>query len=772
MMRLSAFSFHEERKVNNEKDLSKTGLNRRSFLKASGLAVAGAALDPGLESQAALAHMNRDRARTDSSSSTRALDSVNVLQGTDSTRVFSRGNTLPIATLPFGMAHWTIQSRSNTPWMFQPGDRRIQGFRCTHQLSPWLSDYGQAVFLPFSGDPGADAESRSCSWRPEKARLHPYSFQTSLSRYEADVELVPTERCAIVTASVSSDAPPGFLIESSGEGSSFQLDAPARSIRFQSTAHEGGVPQNFATYYVVQFAGPWSHVDTHQTPEGQIAMARFKTGEPVVARIATSFISFEQAERNLDRELGTKSIDTLRTEAVESWDRYFRRIEVEGGSERERTIFYSCLYRALLFPRIWHEPDADGKPIHRSPYNGKTVAGVMYADHGYWDVYRAWYPLMSIVYPEKLSEILQAWVNAYNEGGWLPKFPAPGYRACMTGSLIDAAFGDAAAKAIRGFDLAAAYDGLKKHATQPGSPDHGYGRRGIESYLRLGYVSVDDVEQSVAETVDGAYGDFCIAQVAKALGRDSEAAMFLERSRNWRNLFDAKTGFLRGKHENGAWLEPFNAIRWGSPYVEGSAWQHRWDVPHDIPGLIDALGGNARAIAVLDEMLALPPIFDVGVYGQEIHEMSEMAAVDFGQYAQSNQPAHHLLYIYAAAGRPDRTQYWVRRVMAELYTEDTFPGDEDTGSMAAWFLLSAMGFYPLCPGKAEYVPGSPLFDRITLHLPDNKETVIEARGQSVSAIYVSQLLVDGKIHSLTSIAHDDIARGSHLTFSMQNKSTI
>lgn len=744
-------------------------LDRRMFLKSSGLAVAAAVMDAKGESSPSANSTSAIPGSNEISDAREPIDLVNVLQGTASTRVFSRGNTLPIAALPFGMAHWTLQSDSGTAWMFQPGDRRIQGFRCTHQLSPWLSDYGQAVFLPIGGEPYPDPQARSSSWRPEKAALRPYSFRLSLARYQAEVEIIPTERCALLTAYFSSGSPPGFLIDVPGNADPIQLDQSSRTVRFVSTINEGGVPENFATYYVVRLAKPWDSADSRHTPQSRITTVRYKTGASLEARIATSFISFEQAERTLDLELGPKSAEQARAEAAARWREYFNRIRVEGGDPLQRAVFYSCLYRALLFPRTWHELDTDGKPYHFSPYTGRVAPGVMYADHGFWDVYRAWYPFMSIVFPEKLAEILQAWVNAYTEGKWLPQFPAPGYRACMTGSLIDAVFGDAAAKSIHGFDLATAYEGLKKHATQSGDPDRGYGRRGVRDYLRLGYVPVDHVQQSVAETTDAAYGDFCIAQVAKAVGKNEDAAMFLRRSRNWRNLFDPKTGFLRGKYANGAWLEPFDQFAWGSPYVEGSAWQHRWDVPHDIPGLIGALGGNERAIATLDRMLTLPPIFHVGVYGQEIHEMSEMAAVDFGQYAQSNQPVHHLLYIFAAASRPDRTQYWVRRVMAGLYSSEVFPGDEDTGSMSAWFLLSALGFYPLCPGKAEYIAGSPLFDRVIVDLADGKQLLIEARSQSPSAVYVSTLLINGKQHPACAISHNEIMRGAHLTFSMQSK---
>jgi predicted alpha-1,2-mannosidase len=753
-------------------ETDRISLNRRAFLRNSGLAIAAATLEAKGESAALARSEGASQMRVAAPEAEDPLDLVNVLLGTDSTPVFSRGNTLPIAAVPFGMAHWTIQSDSNTPWMFQPGERRLQGFRCTHQLSPWLSDYGQAIFLPVCGNPDPDPDSRSCSWLPEKARLRPYSFAMSLPRYQADVEMIPTERCALLTARFRGSSPPALLVEVPGTNEPVEFDSVNHTLRFMSKVNEGGVPDNFATYYVVRLESAWNTTDLRHLPTSRIATVRCETGESLTARIATSFISFEQAERNLGRELAAKSADQLRSEAETAWREYFNRIEVQGGDLAQRRIFYSCLYRALLFPRMWHEPDGEGKLYHFSPYNGRVTPGVMYADHGYWDTYRAWYPFMSIVYPEKLAEILQAWVNAYTEGGWLPQFPAPGYRACMTGSLIDSVFGDAAAKGIRGFDLATAYAGLKKHATQPGDPSRGYGRRGIEDYLQLGYVSADHVEQSVAETADAAYGDFCIAQVAKALGRNEDASMFLVRSRNWRNVFDPGTGFLRGKHADGSWLEPFDEFAWGSPYVEGSAWQHRWDVPHDIPGLIAAMGGNPHAIAALERMLAQAPIFQVGVYGREIHEMSEMAAVNFGQYAQSNQPVHHLLYIFALAGRSDRTQYWVRRVMAELYSPEKFPGDEDTGSMAAWYLLGALGFYSVCPGKAEYVLGSPLFERAILRMPGGKSTVIETRGQKSSAVYVTRLLIDGKSHALPVISHDRIVNGAHLTFYLGDKPAL
>jgi len=745
--------------------------NRRTFLKSSGLAAISAILPH--ETDAESADAKNGNAPSDPAKLSSPLDMVNLLQGTESTFEFSRGNTLPIAALPFGMAHWTLQSHADTPWMFQANSRRIQGFRCTHQLSPWLDDYGHAVFLPFCGDIRLDAMGRSSSYRSEIARLTPYSLHLFLTRYQAQVELVPTDRCAIIAATFEprqSSLDTGFLFDIPNANGFVEPDPETHRVRFKSTANAGGVPDNFATYYVLAFPGPWQSLEVKEVGGHQVGTVRFRAGQNIEARIGTSFISFEQATLNLEKELGNMPLELLREKGVSRWNESLNRIEIEGGTSDQQRTFYSCMYRALLFPRIWHEPNASGEMFHFSAFSGKIMPGVMYADHGYWDVYRAWYPLMSILFPELLGEILQAWVTAYKEGGWLPQFPSPGYRACMTGSLIDSVFADAAVKGLSGFNLADAYEGLKKHATTPGNPAKGYGRAGLDLYLQHNYLPADRIQQSVAETVDAAYGDYCIAQVAKILNKMQDHATFLKRSENWRNLFDPQVKFLRGKKEDGSWVAPFDPLTWGSPYVEGAAWQHRWDVPHDMRRLIDEIGGNVAAVEALEQMLAVPPKFNVGVYGAEIHEMSEMAAVDFGQYAHSNQPVHHLLYIFTHAGRPDRTQYWVRKVMHELYTPDSFPGDEDTGSMSAWFILSALGFYPLCPGKAEYTLGSPLFSRATLHLPKNKTLVIRADGNSPDAPFVRNVSFNEQLLTGHTVDHTALLNGGTLHFTMATSS--
>jgi predicted alpha-1,2-mannosidase len=530
-------------------------------------------------------------------------------------------------------------------------------------------------------------------------------------------------------------------------------------------ANTGGVPAGFAAYYAVRIDAPVTQFDVKEMKDRRIAVVRFKAeaGKPVTVRVGTSFISSDQALRNLESEIDAKPFDQVKSDAAAVWEQALSRVRIQGASDTQRKTFYSCLYRALLFPRIWHERDAQGNVVHYSAFSGKVEPGVMYADHGYWDLYRAWYPMMTLLYPERLGEILQGWVNAYKEGGWFPQFPCPGYRNCMTGSPIDSVFGDAVAKGIQGFDVQAAYAGLKKHATQSVPAGTGYGRSAVAEYVKLGYVPCDRVDDGLVETLDSAFGDYNIAQVARAAGAVEDVATFEKRSQNWRNVFDAKTGFLRGKLSNGAWLEPFDPHTWGNPYVEGSAWQYRFAVPHDPQGLMEAMGGRAAFLAALEEMLAQPPVFHVGSYGQEIHEMSEMAAVEFGQYAHSNQPSHHALYMFTAAGRRDRTQHWVHRVLNELYSPDNFCGDEDTGSMAAWYILSALGIYSLCPGKPEWTLGAPLFEQAEIRFPDGRTIRIEAHSNKPGA-FLNHVTLNGVEQSGPSVLHSVLANNGRLVF--------
>jgi predicted alpha-1,2-mannosidase len=746
--------------------------SRRSFLKLAAL-TSGAVLSPEANPQITSERPPTQRPASknnDVSAPSYLADLVNVLQGTDSTPLFSRGNTLPIVAMPFGMAHWTLQTTSERgPWFFDPRERRIEGIRCTHQLSPWLGDYGTVTLLPFTGSPDVDAAARASSYQPEHLHLTPYRMHLEELRYRIAVDLVPTERCAIMRLTFDVSGPAGLIISIPGKDATCVQGLSDGTFDVTSRENKGGVAPNFATYYAFRVDARSPTLSLKELSQERVGVVGFtvENGQTVHVRIGTSFISAEQARLNLNSEIGGNSFEALSKLGAEKWEEQLGRVRVAGEDTLQIRIFYSSLYRASLFPRIWHETDSSGKTVHRSPYSGEILEGVMYADHGFWDVYRAWYPMMSLLYPDRLAEILQAWVNASKEGGWIPQFPCPGYKGAMSGSPSDSIFGDAAAKGIKGFDLETAYIALRRHATETTKPGAGYGRKGVADYLHFGYLPEDRHDASLTETLDAAYGDFCIAQVARALHHEDDARMFEKRSQNWRNVFDPSTSFLRPRLSNGSWTANFDPIRWGGGYVEGSAWQYRFSVPHDPEGLIQNMGGSKAYVDALDLMLATPPHFHVGSYKSEIHEMSEMAAVNFGQYAHSNQPSHHILYMFAIAGRRDRTQYWVRRVLNELYTIDSYAGDADTGAMAAWFVLSSLGFYSLCPGRPSYVLGSPLFEEAHLSLIGSKKISILAVNQKRDHPFVESCTVNGKAFNETSIPHQTLANGAQLIFKMR-----
>lgn len=470
---------------------------------------------------------------------------------------------------------------------------------------------------------------------------------------------------------------------------------------------------------------------------------------------------------NLDREVGGNSFGEILSKAEAGWEERLSRIVVESADEENLRTFYSCMYRICLFPRTWHEYNEQDEQIHYSPFNGSICQGPMYSDIGLWDVYRTSFPLYSILFPSLLGEIMQAWTLAYGESGWLPKWLSPGERSAMPGTLIDAAAADAVVKGIGGFDVELIYEGLLKHADRPAT-DEKLGRRGLELYLQHGYLPHDRFHESVSNTLDYIYGDFCIAQIAKALGKMDDYERFMVRAQNYKLLFDAEVGFMRGRNEDGTWQEGFDPLAWGDPFCEGGAWQGSWAVPHDFPGLASLMGGEEAFVRRLDQLMAEEPIFKVGSYGLEIHEMSEMAAADLGQFAISNQPSFHIPYIFARLGALSKTQYWVRKTMAKLFNSgmDGLPGDEDNGSMGAWYIWSAIGLYPLSPGISEYVLGSPLFDKVTIRLENGRQWVIEAQNNSPANVYSKSIHWNHTLWEHHSLPHEEIIKGGVLNFSM------
>jgi len=699
---------------------------------------------------------------------------VNPLQGTASAFEFSTGSTLPLVARPFGMTHWTPQTEMGR-WIFDSRATRLQGIRATHQPSPWMGDYGQFLIMPQTGPLQYDPETRASSYRRRAATFRPDLFRARLLRYDIDVACSATSRCALIEATFPGGTPARVLFDLFPGQGSLEYDRDRRMLRGVTSAG-ANVSEGFAHYFVAFFDREPETVEVAYAEECMGDQSLSADACPVKAsvefgrlagrvklRIGTSFVGFEQAEENLRRELDNQSLDELVAEAAAEWNELLGRLAIETSEPREKRIFYSCLYRVLLFPRRLYEYDRTGKKIHRSPYDGAVHEGVLHCDHGFWDTFRTVYSLFAIAYPDIYEEVLEGWLNAYRESGWFPKWPSPGHCGAMTGTHIDSVYAEALAKGIP-FPLEEVFDGLMKHARGPGPK--GTGRPGIEDFNRLGYVPADASRHSVAETLDHAFGNFCLARLAREAGR-TEDLEFLERSsRNYRKLFDPETGFMRPRDSRGEWVEPFDEFAWGGPYVEGGAWQWTWAVPHDPEGLIDLVGGPERMVERLDQMLTMAPTFRVGFYSREIHEMSEMAAVDFGQYAQSNQPVHHVLFLFSAAGRPDLAQKWVRQVLRTLYTEDVFPGDEDNGEMSAWYILNALGVFPLCPASGAYFWSSPLFSRATITVPGRRPLVIESEGAGDETACVAAVDVDGERVTASSIQHRELIAARSVKFVM------
>lgn len=711
------------------------------------------------------------------------LPYVNPLQGTNSFYHYSNGNTLPLVALPFGMASWSPQTNEEGGgWFFHPSHRHFQGLRLTHQPSPWIGDYGQVVLMPQTGKLCLSASERASSFLPREMMIKPDYFNIKLLRDHTTLELSPTQRCSYARMRFERfDAPRLILSFFEGE-TAIKLDSKNRRVTGYTRANKGGAPDNFAMYFVYEFDCEIDQPNSgiydrnynrmnlqEATGDGLGIFVGLSpdTKGTVAVRIGTSFISIAQAQRNLEREIGSKSFDMVRKDAAQSWEAILGRIRIEEEDLEQLKTFYTCLYRTCLFPRIWYEYDELDNQIHYSPYNGRIENGPMYSDHGFWDTFRTVYPLFSILFPSRLNEIMQSWVNVYKESGWMPKWISPGERSTMPGTLIDAAFADAYGKGVRDYDIASAYEGIRKHATQASSNPF-YGRKGLDDYNRLGYVPCDGYDESVNNSLDYVYGDFCIAQIAKELGKKEDYRMFMKRAGNYRKLLRAENGFMQGRKEDGKWKEPFNPIAWGGDYCEGSAWQCSWAVQHDLLGLAEEMGGKEVLKARLDELMTMPPVFDVGSYPGEIHEMSEMAAAELGQFAISNQPSFHIPYIYTAIGYPDRTQYWVRKTLEEMFSseEDGLPGDEDNGSLCAWYLFGAMGIYPLCPGIPEYVLGSPLLKKMMINLEDGKSLTITADDSDTNNKYVNRIMVNGIEYEKLSISHSQLITGGNIHFCM------
>jgi predicted alpha-1,2-mannosidase len=710
------------------------------------------------------------------------VDLVNPLMGTDSEFSLSNGNTYPAIATPWGMNFWTpMTSKMGDGWTYKYDENKIRGIKQTHQPSPWINDYAAFSLMALTGDLKIQEDDRA-SWFSHKAEVaRPHFYSVYLADYDVTAEVTPTERAAHFRFTFPENDRAWILLDGFFKGSMVKIVPEERKIIGYCRNNSGGVPENFHNYFVAEFDtdfeithtwnDDWTLQENTLLAEGEHvgAVIGFKStqGKQVTVKVASSFISHEQAALNLQREIGGDSFMTTYEKAREAWETELQKIVIEGSNQDHIRTFYSSLYRVLLFPRKFYEFDKDNNIVHYSPYNGKVLPGYMFTDNGFWDTFRAVFPFFNMMYPELNAKIMEGLENTYKESGWLPEWASPGHRDCMIGSNSAPIIADAYLKG-RPMDADLLLEALIKNATvAEGRPVNSVGRAGVDFYNALGYVPYDvGINENAARTLEYAYADFTIAQMAEKMGKPELAATYYEKSMNYKYLFDPSTGLMRGKNEDGKFQAPFNPLKWGDAFTEGNSLHYTWSVFHDVQGLIDLMGGKAQFEANLDEVFTMPPDYDASYYGFTIHEIREMQIVNMGNYAHGNQPIQHMIYLYNYANASYKAQEKVRDVLTKLYAAepDGYCGDEDNGQTSAWYVFSSLGFYPVTPGVDEYVIGSPLFDKATLKLSNGNTFEITAKGNSSENFYIQSAQLNGQPHDKSFVTYQDVQQGGSLNF--------
>ena len=710
---------------------------------------------------------------------------VSPLVGTQSTFELSTGNTYPAIARPWGMNFWTPQTgKMGDGWQYVYTANKIRGFKQTHQPSPWINDYGQFAIMPITGKVVFDQDKRA-SWFSHKAEVaKPNYYRVYLADHDVVTEITPTERAAMFRFTFPETDKSYVIVDAFDRGSYIKIIPEENKIIGYTTRNSGGVPENFKNYFVVVFDKPFTYkatvgdseirkgeTEAQENHTGAIIGFSTRRGEVVHARVASSFISPEQAELNL-KELGGRSFDEIADAGRKTWNEVLGRIRVNDDNVDKLRTFYSCLYRSVLFPRSFYEVDANGNIVHYSPYNGEVLPGYMFTDTGFWDTFRCLFPFLNLVYPSMNVKMQEGLVNTYKESGFLPEWASPGHRGCMVGNNSASVVADAYLKGLRGYDIETLWEAVVHGANAVHPTVKSTGRLGYDYYNKLGYVPYDvKINESAARTLEYAYDDWTIYKLGKALGKpESEIAIFAKHAMNYKNLFDPETKLMRGRNEDGTFQSPFNPLKWGDAFTEGNSWHYTWSVFHDPQGLIDLMGGKTGFNAMMDSVFNVPPLFDDSYYGGVIHEIREMQIMNMGNYAHGNQPIQHMIYMYNYSGEPWKAQYWVREVMDKLYfaTPDGYCGDEDNGQTSAWYVFSALGFYPVCPGTDQYILGSPLFKSVTLNLENGKKVVVNAANNDAANRYISTMKVNGKNYTRNYLSHEDLLRGMTINCTMSN----
>ncbi len=745
----------------------------------------------------------------------RPSDEVLTTRGTQSNGTFSRGNNFPATALPHGFNFWTPVTDAGTlGWLYRWNEGndadnrpRLQALALSHEPSPWMGDRQTFQVMPSLAtvEPEADRRKRALSFSHDNEIARPYLYAVRFDNGIA-AEIAPTDHAAVFRFRFPADGGSTLLFDNVDARGGLTLD-PATQTLSGYTDTRSGLSNGSARMFVyARFDQPWRGSGTIKTgrPTGYIGFAAGRDRE-VRMRIATSLVSVEQAKRNLELEVGDATFDAIRDRGQAAWDAVLGRVRIAGASDDQRTTAYSNLYRLFLYPNSAHEnagsnarPDwvhADQSTWSRDNAGGDAVRtsarvlpGKLYVNNGFWDTYRTAWPAYALIAPKQAGEMVEGFLQQYRDGGWVARWSSPGYADLMVGTSSDVAFADAWLKGIRGFDPREAYAAALRNATTI-APAPNVGRKGMAGAPYRGYIDTG-VGEGLSWSLEGGPNDFGIAQLADSLAKAShdprdarryndEAAYFRARALDYTHLFDPATGFFRGRQADGGWQKQASAFDprvWGGDYTEANAWTYAFPAVYDSNGLAALYGGRMQLANKLDALFSTPETAGKefsGSYGEVIHEMTEARDVRMGMYAHSNQPSHHLAWLYDDVGQPWKTQALTREILRRLYLGSEigqgYPGDEDNGEMSAWHLFAMLGLYPLRMGAPEYAIGSPAFDRVDLTMDNGRVLHVVAHGNSLDNVYVQSLKVNGKPWTRAWLPHAAIANGGTLEFTMGAK---
>ena len=684
------------------------------------------------------------------------LETINTRFGTASKHAFSRGNTLPYTGVPFGMNYFVPQtSDQEGSWFFDPHLPIFQGIRLTHQPSPWIGDYSWLLLTPVTGKiKGNTLFHRQSSYNLERAIFNPHFLKIFSERYQIETQLSPTCHGASIQLRQTQGKALSLYLHAADELTVEQVDKRTLALRQEGETETNKSP--LVMYTALTFSTDILSIN-QEGQDWRIDLA----GAEAQIQLATSFISKEQAFFNLPKQDFTET----RADAKKSWEDLLGRFDVVETGSVDRTFFDHCLYRLFLFPQTFYEVSEQGEEIHIDLASGTIKPGLLYTNNGFWDTFRTSFPLFALIIPEHYRQFLEGFLNSYRDTGYLPKWLAPDERGMMPGTLIDGVLADSACKNMAPEFEEEFLKAMIETATKA-DPKAINGRHGLSQYQELGYLSTDHHE-SVSHTLDYAYSDFCISTCAAKLGQEELAQSYAQYAKNYQNLFDPETGYMRARDVDGNFRPDFSPYSWGRDYAECSAIQASLGVLHDISGLSQLMGGKEAFSNYLLKACQSLPLFETTGYGYEIHEMSEMATAPFGQLAISNQPSFHIPYLFRYSNYPQYTSLLIKTLRQKAFRAgwDAYPGDEDNGSLSAWYVWSALGLYPTCPGKASYDLGIPLFDHLRVYLAEKNQWLdVRIQQNHEHFHFVQDCQLDGK--EKQSISHQELLNAQTLNFTL------